>query len=106
MNFKVRHKFKAQPVNDQGQHFSSKLEHRYFQQLQLRQRAGDVLFFLRQVPIMLPGQKRYVVDFLEFLESGEVVFTETKGFMTPLAALKIAQVEELYPIKINVVTKV
>ena len=102
----TKHKFKAKPVNSEEGHFGSQLEHRYYQQLLLRQRAGDVLFFLRQVPIHLPAGKKLVIDFIEFLESGEVLFTDTKGLMTPLAKLKIDQVEALYPFKINIVTKV
>jgi hypothetical protein len=102
---KLSHKFKAKPVDDDGQHFASKLEWSYYVQLKLRKRLGEVLFFLRQVPIQLPGNVRYVIDFVEFLSNGEVVFTEVKGMMTDMARLKIAQVEELYPIKINVVRK-
>ena len=103
---RITHKFKAKPVNSEEGYFGSKLEHAYYQQLLLRQKAGDVLFFLRQVPIGLPGNKKYVCDFVEFLASGEVVFTECKGMKLPMGQLKIAQVEDLYPIKINVVTKV
>lgn len=103
---RIQHKFRAKSVEDKGLHFSSQLEHRYFQQLQLRQKAGDVLFFLRQVPFQLPGNKKYFVDFVEFLSNGEVVFTEVKGMRLALGELKIAMVEDLYPIKINLVTKV
>lgn len=102
----IKHKFKANPVTHEGKFFGSKLEFSYHQQLLLRQKAGDVLFFLRQAPIHLPGNKKLVIDFIEFLKGGEVVFTDTKGFMTPLARLKIDQVEALYPFKINIVTKV
>lgn len=103
----IRHKFNASPVKEEdGQHFASKLEWHYFKLLQLRQKTGDILFFLRQVPFYLPGNKKYFVDFCEFLKDGQVVFTDTKGMMTPLSKLKIDQVESLYPIKINIVTKV
>lgn len=101
----VRHKFKAKPLNADDKHFASKLEHRYYEQLKLRKMAGDVIFFLTQVPIAIPGGK-YIIDFVEFLVTGDVIFTEVKGFPTPLGKLKIKQVEELYPIKINLVTKV
>ena len=74
-------------------------------------KAGELLFFLRQVPIHLPGNVRYVIDFLEFHspkngDQGEVVFTEVKGIMTPMAQLKIKQAEELLGIEINIVKKV
>lgn len=109
MAFKLvsRHKFNAKPVKtEEGEHFSSKLEFRYFQELQLRQKCGEVLFFLRQVPFHLPGNKKYVCDFMEFLSNGDIIFTEVKGFTTELWKLKLSLVEDLYPIKINVITKV
>lgn len=105
MHRRISHKFRAKSVVDDGQYFASKLEHSYFQKLQLRKQAGEVVFFLTHVPIRLPGGKKYIVDFVEFLANGEVVFTEVKGFDTPIGRLKIAQVEDLYPIKINMVRK-
>lgn len=106
LNRKTAHKFKNVPMKEDGHNFPSQLEWRYFKQLQLRQKVGEVLFFLRQVPFALPGGKKYVCDFQEFLSNGEIVFSEVKGFMTPLAQLKIDQVEDLYPVKINIVSKV
>jgi len=102
----VYHKFKANPTKVDNIKFSSKLEAKYYEQLKLRQKSGEVLFFLRQVPMAIPGNKKYVVDFLEFHSNGEVVFTEVKGMRIPLGELKISLVEDLYPIKINVVSKV
>ena len=99
----VKHKFNAKPVKDDGHHFSSKLEHRYFNNLKLLQKAGDVLFFLRQVPIALPGGTKYVCDFLVFYADGNVEFVEVKGIMTSMASLKIKQSEDIYPIKIKVI---
>ena len=69
------------------------------------QKEGEVVFFLRQVPFHLPGGSRYVIDFQEFHSNGNVVFTEVKGFMTDIASLKIKLVQEIYPIKINIVKK-
>ena len=45
-------------------------EARYYGELKLRQRAGEVLCCLRQVPIHLLGQTRLVIDFLEFRTDG------------------------------------
>ena len=102
----MRHKFRAKPVDDDGRHFSSTLEHRYYCQLKMRQKAGEIVFFLMQVPFTLPGEKTYRLDFMEFHANGEVVCTEVKGFSTPMGKLKIDMVEDLYPVKINVVNKV
>lgn len=94
------HKFHNIPAHVEGIRFSSKKESRYYQDLLLAQRSGDLLFFLRQTPIHLPGNIRYVVDFVEFWKNNEVRFVDVKGFKTATYRLKKAQVEALYPIKI------
>lgn len=107
----VRHKFTgqkkskyaAQAVVVDGIRFDSKKEARYYSELKLRQKAGEVLFFLRQVPFHLPGNIRYVIDFQEFHADGTVHFVDTKGFETETFKLKRAQVEDLYPVIIKTV---
>ena len=101
----IKHKFKAKPCEADGKKFPSQLEKRYYEQLVLRQKAGDILFFLRQVPLDLPGNVSYRCDFVIFKKDGEVEFVDCKGFMTPLSDLKIKQVQSLYPIEINLVMK-
>jgi len=98
-----KHKFNAQAVVINGFRFDSKKEGRYYGELKLRQRAGEVLCFLRQVPIHLPGQTRLVIDFLEFHTDGSVHFVDTKGVQTETFKLKRRQVEDLYPFDIEVV---
>lgn len=102
----IFHKFKAKQTTVDNIKFSSKLEAAYYQQLKIRQMAGEVHFFLRQVPLDISGNKKYYVDFVEFLANGEVVFTEVKGMKIPMGQLKMAIVEDIYPIKINVVSKI
>lgn len=103
MRRSVKHKFNAKPVVSDGMHFGSKLEYAYYRQLLLRQRAGEIVFFLRQVPLHLPGGVKFVVDFVEFHAIGDVRFIDTKGVETPLFVTKKKMVEELYPITIEVV---
>lgn len=98
---KPRHKFRAQPTETDGIKFSSKKEAAYYSQLKLRVRAGETLFFLRQVPFHLPGGVRYVVDFVEFLADGTVAFIDVKGMATPMYTAKKKMVESLYPITIK-----
>lgn len=98
----VTHKFKAKPTIRDNIRFPSKKEARYYDELKLRQQSGDVLFFLRQIPIDLPAS-RYYVDFVEFLQDGTVRFVDVKGMMTPVSQLKIKEVEALYPITITIV---
>jgi Protein of unknown function (DUF1064). len=99
---RARHKFKAKPVTDDGHHFPSKLEHAYFKQLQILKSAGEVLFFLRQVPLHLPGGAKYVCDFVIFYKDETVSFVDVKGMETSEFILKKKMVEALYPITIEV----
>jgi len=103
---RIRHKFNAIKTERDGIKFDSKLEARYYETLKLRQKAGDVLFFLRQVPFHLPGGVVYRVDFVEFLACGLVRFVDTKGMETKDFVMKKKMVEDLYPVEIEVVKTV
>lgn len=96
----IRHKFNAIATEVEGIRFASKREAKYYNDLLLAKKSGDLLFFLRQVPFHLPGNVRYVCDFAEFWKSGEVRFVDVKGFRTPMYGVKLRQVEALYPIQI------
>ena len=95
------HKYNAKATVIDGIRFDSAKEGRYYSQLKLRVQAGDVLFFLRQVPIHLPGQTRLVVDFLEFHSDGTCHLVDVKGMQTEVFRLKKRQAEYLYPFKIE-----
>jgi len=101
----VKHKFHAKPTERDGFRFDSKLESRYYELLKVRMKA-DVLFFLRQVPFHLPGEVKYVADFLVFLQDGTVEVIDVKGKDTPISIAKRKMVEAIYPINIKIVTKV
>lgn len=96
----IRHKFNAKRTEAYGISFASKKEAAYYQTLCLRQKAGEVLFHLRQVPVHLPGNVRYVVDFLEFHADGTCRFVDVKGMKTQQYKMKKRMVEALYPIEI------
>lgn len=98
-----KHKFNAQPAHRDGQRFDSLKEARYYDQLKLRQQAGEVITFLRQVPFHLPGGVRYVVDFQVFYADGTVAFLDVKGMETPMFKAKKKMVEAVYPVEIEVV---
>lgn len=100
----IRHKFRAQKCESDGFKFPSKLEARYYAQLKLKQLAGEVLFFLRQVPFHLPGGVKYIADFQVFYADGSVQFIDTKGKDTPLSSSKRKIVESIYPIQIKIVS--
>jgi uncharacterized protein DUF1064 len=96
----VRHKFGNIRTEVDGAKFQSKKEARYYSDLLLAQRSGDLLFFLRQTPIHLKSGIRYVVDFVEFWNSGDVRFVDVKGFKTDTYRLKKKLVESEFPITI------
>lgn len=101
----LRHKFKATPVDDDGHHFPSKLEWSFYKSLLLQQKAGQVLFFLRQVPFHLPGGVKYLADFLIFYADGTVRIVDVKGVETSEFKLKKKMVEAIYPVEIDVVKR-
>lgn len=107
---KFRHKYRAVPTTVDGVRYDSKLESRYAQKLEMAKKSGELLFYLRQVPIALPGNTTYRVDFLEFWapkegEPGEVIFTDCKGMETETFRLKARQLKEIYPFDLNIVRK-
>ena len=95
---RFNHKFGAKRTELDGIKFASKREAKAYQDLDLRKKAGDVIFFLRQVPFFLPGGVRYVVDFVSFDKDGSVHFIDAKGMKTPMYIAKKKMVESIYPI--------
>jgi hypothetical protein len=86
-----------------GIRFDSKREAAYYEQLKLRQLAGDVLMFLLQVPLRLKGGTRYVVDFLVFERDGKARWIDVKGVETQVFRIKKREIEATYPIQIEIV---
>lgn len=106
MTKKIRHKFRAKPQVIDDKYFHSKKEAEYYEKLKERVNDGEVLFFLRQVPIDLPGEVRYILDFLEFHSDGTCHFVDVKGFETQIFKTKKKIIEDLYPFEIEIVKKV
>ena len=88
-----------------GIKFHSLKEARYYAELKLRLKAGEVLFFLRQVPFHIPPTTKaitkYVADFVEFWNDGSCHIIDVKGFRTAEYKRKKRLVEEYYPVKIE-----
>lgn len=101
----IKHKFKAISCEVDGKKFPSKLERAYYIELKQRQKAGEVIFFLRQTGFELPGGVKHFVDFTVFLADGTVEFVDTKGVDTPIGIAKRKMVEDLYPIKIKIIKR-
>lgn len=102
----LKHKFGAVRTKRDGLKFDSKLEAAYYSQLKLRQHAGDILFFLRQVPFQLPGNVKYVCDFMVFMADGTIEIVDVKGKDTHMSIAKRKMVEDIYPLQIKVVNRV
>ena len=97
----LKHKFRAIATEVDGIKFPSKKEAKRYNELTLLKKAGELLFFLRQVPFHLPGNIKYICDFVLFWTNGNVTIEDVKGIKTPMYLLKKKQVESLYPIKIT-----
>lgn len=100
-NFKKRSKYNSKKTEYNGVRYDSIKEARYAQELDLRVKAGEVVFFLRQVPLHLPGGVTYRVDFQEFHSDGTVHFVDVKGMKTQMYIAKKKMVEATYPIIIE-----
>lgn len=96
-----RNKYGAQVTYVNGIRFDSKREARYYEQLLLLVAAGEVRYFLRQVPLHLPGGTRLVIDFLEFHADGSVHYIDVKGRETPAFKIKRREIQAVYPIRIE-----
>ena len=97
----ARRKFGNHITHVAGIRFDSKREAKYYEQLLVRVAGKEVLYFLRQVPVHLPGGTKLVVDFLEFHADGSVHYVDVKGKETPVFRLKKREVEHQYPIRIE-----
>jgi len=97
---KITHKFRNKPTTVLGICFASKKEAKHYQDLCLLKDRGEIVFFLRQVPFHLPGNVRYVCDFMVFYEDGTVEVQDVKGIKTDMYILKKKLIEDIYPIEI------
>jgi len=97
-----KHKYSAVKVEFDGIRFDSKKEGRYYQQLKLRVKSGEVIFFLRQTVFHIEGGT-YRVDFQEFHADGTIHFVDVKGMQTPAFKKSKKQVEARYPVEIEIV---
>ena len=89
------------PVNKYGAkrtgHYASKREATYAAELALLKQAGQVAWWLEQVPVKLPGGIKYVADFLVCMADGRTRMVEVKGMQTAAWKLKLRLLEETRP---------
>jgi hypothetical protein len=97
----LKHKFKAKQTECDNIKFASKKEAKRYNELKILREAGKIILFLRQVPFHLPGNSKYVCDFLVFWSDNNVTIEDVKGFKTENYKLKKRLVESLFPITIT-----
>ena len=100
------HKFNAKRTEVDGISFPSKLQADVYCSLLLLQRAGVVRYFLREVPLHLPGGVTNRVDFQVFYADGRVRYLDAKGMETAMYRTKKKIVEATYPVVIEPVKKI
>ena len=88
-----------------GYVFDSKLEATVNDALVKLKEKGIIQYFLRQTPLHLAPNLKYVVDFTVFYENKPPLYIDVKGVETQLFIAKKKMVEQLYPIKISIITK-
>lgn len=96
-----RNKYNAQKIKIDGLSFDSKKEARYYEDLKIRKRIGDVSWFLVKVPFRIPGGVVYWSDFVEFWPDGSIHVIDVKGKRTPQYKNKKKLVEYNFPVEIE-----
>lgn len=78
----------------------NKTESEYYQLLELRKRAGEVVWYrFEVVKLRLADNTFYTPDFAVMLSTGEMEMHEVKGFWTDDARVKIKVAAEQYPFR-------
>ena len=77
-----RNKYGNRRVEVDGIKFDSQKEARYYEELMLRYRAGDLKLVLLQVPFILPGPVKYYADFLTIDNDGRFEVVDVKSEAT------------------------
>jgi len=83
--------------------FHSAKEAKYYEDLKLLKKAGEVLYWIRQPMFDLGGGVTYKADFLVFWKDGSYTVVDVKGYQTAESKRIIKIVEAIYPIKVILV---
>src|ERR1044072_3582420 len=100
------HKYNAKQTIVDGIKFPSKKEAEYYTKLKFSKQQGQLLYFLRQVPFHLPGNVKYLADFMVVYHDPHyhfdtIEYIDVKGKDTPMSKLKRKQVKDLYGVEIK-----
>lgn len=110
MSARTVHVIRGHRVERAGRTHASKAEACYHAELELAQREGRVIWWLRQVPIELGVDAagkviNYRVDYLVCYADGRLRFIDVKGRKSPRTReheLKVRLVQDRYPFDIEV----
>jgi dsDNA-binding SOS-regulon protein len=84
--------------------FHSKKEAQRYQELKMLQKAGEILYFLRQPMFDLGGGTTYRADFLVVEKNNHVMQIEdVKGYITKEFKRIKKIVESIYPVEIKII---
>lgn len=110
---KRRNKYGNRKVEIDGITFDSLAESRYYRELKLRERAGDILMFstqpryIVQEPYEKDGERvraiYYVADFEIHHTDGSIEVVDVKGKLTDVFKLKEKMFNKRYPHKLTLV---
>ncbi len=71
------HKYHAKRTEYGGHTYASKKEAKFAEELIMRAGAGEITYFLEQVPFPLPAGIKYVADFVTFTGPGGAIREQT-----------------------------
>ncbi len=84
----------------------NKTEAAYAGELELRQRAGEIVWYrFEAIKLRLAGKTFYTPDFVVIMANGEVQFHEVKGFWRDDARVKIKVAAEQFPFRFIAIRK-
>lgn len=93
-------KYRNKPTVVDGVRFHSKKEAKRWQELRLRQSAGQISGLERQVPIRLVVERKLIctlrIDF-RYFEGERTICEDSKGFQTRDSKIKMALAAALFP---------
>jgi hypothetical protein len=103
--FKAGNKYRNKRTFVDNRWFDSKLEAQRYLELKNLWELGQVAWFTCQVPFRLPGNITYRADFLVVWKERPLTVEDCKGVKTRVSINKIKQVEEIYGITIEIISK-
>lgn len=94
-------KYNAKKTKIDGQVFDSQKEAEFYNELNLRLKAGEIKGFCLQPVFILADSLKYKADFIIFNNDGTSEIVDTKGFKTKEYIVKKKVFEDKFNLKIK-----